>query len=246
MILNSLPAPHERMRLKDVFAFSCHKGLECFGTCCRNRDLTLTPYDVLRLKKALHLHSDDFLARYTLYRLDPASGFPVISLGMRPDQEKMCPLVTPQGCSVYEDRPTACRLFPLARASGFTKDSAAHDEFFFMLDAPACLGIREEKTQRLEEWLFGQGIEPYRAVNDRMLSLLFHPERQQGRPLSESQLQKIIVACYNLDVFREFVFETKFLESYPLDVRTRSLIEKDDLELLLLGFTYLRSSLFPG
>ena len=113
------------------------------------------------------------------------------------------------------------------------------------MDAPGCLGKHEEKVQVLKEWLGSQGTEIYRRINDQMLGILFHPERKRGIPLSDPQLQKIIVACYNLDVFREFVFKTKFLESYLLDKRTLSAIEKDDLELLRLGFSYLRTSLFP-
>jgi Fe-S-cluster containining protein len=245
MILSSLPPLHKRLYLADTFPFACHKGLACFGTCCRNRDLTLTPYDVLRLKNALKLHSDDFLSRHTLYRLDPESGFPIISLKMGPDPERLCPFVAAGGCSVYRDRPTACRLFPLARASGILQDTAAHDEFFFLMDTPNCLGVAESRTQNLKEWLAGQGMELYRKTNDRMLDLLFHPERKHGKPLTEAQLRKIIVVCYNLDEFRRFVFETKFLEFYGVDERTRSLIGKDDFELLMLGFGYLRTTLFP-
>ena len=245
MLLDSLPPPDKRLRVADTFTFSCHKGLACFGTCCRNRDLSLTPYDVLRLKNALSLHSDDFLTRHTLYRLDPASGFPFISLRMGQDPGRQCLFVTHEGCRVYNDRPTACRLFPLARASGTGRGSAARDEFFFLLDTPGCLGAREEKIQTLEEWLAAQGLGPYRTANDRMLDLLFHPARERGRPLDESQLQRIIVACYNVDVFREFVFKTRFLESYHIDEETRSAIEKDDTELLILGFAYLRTTLFP-
>ncbi len=244
MLINSLPDPHNRLYPGNAFRFSCRKDLACFGTCCRNRDITLTPYDVLRLKNALKLHSDDFLSRHTLYRMDPASGFPVISLKMGEDEKRLCPFLEAEGCSVYKDRPTACRLFPLARASGIQQDSAIQDEFFFMLDAPGCIGKNEEKAQDLREWLSSQGMEIYRTINDKMLHLLFHPDRKPEVPLSDSQLQKVIVACYSLDTFREFVFKTKFLQSYILDKRTRSLIEKDDLQLLLLGFSYLKASLF--
>ena len=244
MLLISLPAPDKRLYLGNTFRFSCHKTLACFGTCCRNRDLILTPYDVLRLKTALNLHSDDFLIRHTLYRVDPASGFPVITLKMGQSSKRLCPFVTAEGCSVYQDRPTACRLFPLARASGIRQDSAIQDEFFFMLDAPDCLGKQQEKVQNLKEWLSHQGMETYRKVNDKMLDLLFHPKRKRETTLSDAQLQKIIVACYHLDIFREFVFKTKFLDSYLLDERTKARIDKDDFELLLFGFSYLRTGLF--
>ena len=33
--------------------FRCHPGLACFNSCCRNKRLTLLPYDVLRLSRAL-------------------------------------------------------------------------------------------------------------------------------------------------------------------------------------------------
>jgi Fe-S-cluster containining protein len=246
MLLDSVPPPEKRLRLSDTFEFSCHEGLACFGTCCRNRDLTLTPYDVLRLKNALNLHSDDFLTRHTVYRLDPASAFPVVSLLMGPDPERRCPFVTREGCKVYDDRPTACRLFPLARAAGTSRGAGAREEFFFLLDTPGCLGVREKRIQTLEEWLAGQGLTPYRRANDRMLGLLFHPARERGKSLYDSQLQKIIVACYNLDVFREFVFKTRFFESYSIDEGTRSAVEKDDAELLTLGFAYLERNLFPS
>jgi len=78
-----------------------------------------------------------------------------------------------------------------------------------------------------------------------MLDLLFHPARERERPLGESQLQKIIVAYHNVDMFREFILRTRFLESYHIDEKTRSAIEKDDTEFLTLGFAYLRTTLLP-
>ena len=115
---------------------------------------------------------------------------------MGEDEKRWCPFVTAEGCSVYQNRPTACRLFPLARVSGIQQVSGIHDEFFFILDAPDCAGKNEDKTQYLKEWLSDQGMEPYRTVNDKMLNLLFHPDKKKGIPLSDAQLQKIIVACW--------------------------------------------------
>lgn len=244
MRIHNLPEMHERLELTDTFQFSCSKGLRCFGSCCRNRDLTLTPYDVLRLKNNLRLHSDDFLTRHTQYRLDPSTGFPLISIKLGPAPEKLCPFLIQDGCSVYEDRPTVCRLFPLARVSGFGQGTASHEEFFYTLPATGCLGMMEERPLTVERWLSEQGMDPYRAANDNMLHLLFHPRRGRDRPLNEKQLQKIFVSLYNLDVFREFVFKTKFFEAFPVDSRTQSLIDKDDPKLLQLGFSYLRTDLF--
>ncbi len=159
-------APHHERRLQsgDPFRFDCSAGLACFNTCCRNKDLVLTPYDVLRLKTACRLHSDRFLQQHVLFRPDPASGFPVLSLRMQDDSEKQCPFVGEGGCTVYQHRPTACRLYPLGRASGRAAGSGEQEEFFFLLETPACLGVREERTVTLEEWLQGQGLGPYLSV----------------------------------------------------------------------------------
>lgn len=244
MRIQNLPDMHERLELKDTFQFSCRRELSCFGSCCRNRELTLTPYDILKLKNNLQMHSDDFLTQHTRYRLYPVTGFPLVSIKLGPAPEKLCPFLIPDGCDVYEARPTVCRLFPLARVSGFERDSKSHDEFYYVLSTPGCLGRREERTLTVEQWLLEQGMEPYRAENDKMLRLLFHPQRGRDRALNEKQLQKILVSLYNLDVFREFVFKTNFTDIYSIDTETQSRVEKDDRELLHLGFAYLRADLF--
>ncbi|MCB1863208.1 MAG: YkgJ family cysteine cluster protein, partial [Gammaproteobacteria bacterium] len=41
--------------------FRCHKGISCFNACCKRADITLTPYDVIRLKDRLGKSSTDFL-----------------------------------------------------------------------------------------------------------------------------------------------------------------------------------------
>lgn len=244
MLPESVPPPGKRLQLSDSFAFSCHKDLACFNTCCREKHLPLTPFDVLRLKGALNMHSDDFLARYMAYQLDQDSGFPIISIKMGDDVEARCPFVTPEGCRVYHDRPTACRLYPLGRAAGRGGIQGAWEEFFFIMDTPGCLGTKEKKIWTVEEWLGNQGLLPYIKMNDSMLNIMFHQKRDRKKPLDERQLQKVMVTCYNLDVFREFVFKTRFLEVYEIDEKTRSNVENDEVALLHLGLSYLRKTLF--
>ncbi len=244
MLLESAPSPEKRLQLDDTFAFLCHKELSCFNTCCRNKHLPLTPYDVLRLKNGLKIYSDDFLSQYTVYSLDHDSGFPVISLKMKDDPEKPCPFVSEEGCIVYENRPTACRLYPLGRSSGKRDRQAEWEGFFFMLDAPHCLGKKENKEWKIRDWQDDQGTLSYIKRNDRMLDIVFHPGRDRKKPLDERQVQKVMVSCYNLDVFREFVFKTTFLEVFEVDEETRSKIKEDDEALLNLGLAYLRKTLF--
>lgn len=245
MLFDSCPPRQRRYRLEDTFAFACHRDLSCFNACCRNKHLPLSPYDILRLKRALKIDSDTFLVEYAVYSLDPGSGFPVISLRMRDDEERTCPFVGAEGCRVYKNRPTACRLFPLGRASGFGKNRREREQFFFLQELPGCLGLKENTTRVVQEWLKDQGVLPYMAINDKMLDLLFHPKRDPGKPLDDRQLQKLIVACYNLDAFRDFVSETRLLTSSALDEETRRRIQREDTALLMFGFAYLTATLFP-
>lgn len=245
MFIETAPPPEKRLTIQGTFRFDCHQGLPCFNTCCRNKHLPLTPYDVLRLRRNLNLHSDVFLDRYTLYRTDPQSGFPVVLLRMSDGADGRCPFLGVDGCKVYADRPTACRLYPLCRVSGYASGNGRLEAFFYMLDAPQCLGRQENRIWTVGTWHTGQGLDPYSAMNDRMLELIFHPRRASGKELDERQLQKVLVACYNLDIFREFVFSTGFLDRFEVPMNIRECIAEQDTALLDLGLAFLRKTLFP-
>ena len=58
--LDALPA----LGADDRLGFACHPGVPCFNACCRDLDLLLYPYDVLRLRRALGLDSPGFLSRH--------------------------------------------------------------------------------------------------------------------------------------------------------------------------------------
>ncbi|MDZ7698611.1 MAG: YkgJ family cysteine cluster protein [Deltaproteobacteria bacterium] len=244
MILDSPPSDCNQLSRDDTFPFSCHPGLECFNTCCGNKHLSLTPYDMIRMKRALDMHSDAFLNKYVVYRAAPDSGFPILSVKMG-KADKRCPFVDIDGCSIYEDRPMACRLYPLGRSSTIQANAAsALREFFYLLDTPGCEGVEENEIQRVEEWTRSQGLLPYIELNDQMLTLFFHPRRDRARPLHQKQQQKILVACYNTDLFRELVATRQFIEMFKIEKETLKRVQVDDVALLRLGFAYLRRALF--
>lgn len=244
MLLDAPPPDYKRLNRDDTFAFSCHPGLTCFNTCCREKHLPLTPYDVLRMRQALDVHSDEFLERYVLYRTDPDTGFPVLSLKMN-GENKLCPFVGGEGCRIYKHRPMACRLYPLGRSSTIGTDFRAPREFFYLLDTPGCQGIHENKVQQVWEWAESQGLLPYMEMNDQMLGLVFHPNRDRSRPLHQKQQQKLLVACYNIDMFKELVESPRFVDTFHVDQSTLDTVTRDDTALLRLGFAYLNIALFP-
>lgn len=243
MFIDSAPPLEKSLNINDNFTFACHNDLACFNSCCCNKHLPLSPYDILRMKNALQLHSDKFLSIYTLYRTDPVSGFPIIQLRMEDDMKKSCPFVSQEGCGIYRDRPAACRLFPMGRVACLNKEHSAIEEVYHLLDIPACLGFMEEKSWTVGAWVKDQDLKAHLAFNDLYLKVLFHKKRDSQKALEEKQLQKIMVACYNLDLFRDFVFKTNFLELFEINQDKAELLGNDE-ELLKLGLTYLDKTLF--
>ena len=73
MLFDSCPPQQPRYGLAGTFPFACHRELSCFNACCRDKHLPLSPYDILRLKRALKIDSDKFLVEYAVYSLDSGS-----------------------------------------------------------------------------------------------------------------------------------------------------------------------------
>ena len=139
----------------DSFRFNCHKDISCFTECCAKLKLILTPYDILRMKNRLELTSDEFLDKFTDTDMESHRRFPMVKLKMRDDEEKTCPFVTKEGCNIYEDRPGACRIYPIGRAARMVDadgEKRSNDKFFVVEEAH-CLGFQEQKVWTLEEWL---------------------------------------------------------------------------------------------
>ena len=108
------PSPIQPVELRadDAFNFSCYKGISCFNACCKNSEVALLPYDILRLKRRAGLSSADWVARYTVPFAMDAHELPGLKLATKQGSRE-CVFLTEEGCSVYEDRPSACRYYAL-------------------------------------------------------------------------------------------------------------------------------------
>lgn len=196
-----------RLGATDALPFRCHPGLSCFNSCCRDKRLTLLPYDVVRLRRALGRSSADFLAEHAELEIE-ASGWPTVRLKLEADGR--CPFVGEAGCGVYRDRPTCCRTYPLARAVSL--DGAGEPTHFFLVEDTGgrCLGFGSPEATTIEAWVRGQGLDAYRAANDRLARLVLHPGRPRPLALAPAELHAVVMALYNVDVFREFVARPGF------------------------------------
>ncbi len=239
-----LPKNFQHIAADQHFDFSCHSGVPCFTECCRELDLALTPYDVLRLKKALQLSSGKFLEQYGIVEWDEEQLFPICYLTMVDDGRASCVFVRTTGCSIYSDRPGSCRAYPVGRgASGSIDDSVA--ESLVLIREPHCRGFEEAGNQTVSEYLHGQGLEQYNRYNDALLPLLQHPQIQQGqfRP-TRQQLDQYMLALYDLDQFRREMSDGRIAMQRPLTPQQIKGLAGDDEELLLLGIRWLLQEFF--
>jgi hypothetical protein len=189
------------------------------------------------MRKALHLDSSGFLARHAVVCLTEKK-LPVVLLRMNV-QDKRCCLVTPDGCSIYPHRPWACRMYPLgvARPENPQPDETA---FYFLIREEMCHGHGKGNGCTVREWAAGQEIETYEMMTEPFQRLMTDRYWLRNEPLSPEKADMYLMACYDLDRFRRFVFGTSFLEKFDVDESCVEGIRTDDLELLDFGLSWLR------
>lgn len=234
----------QQLRPNETFRFSCHPTISCFNQCCRDLNQYLTPYDILRLKNRLGLPSRQFLDRYTVSHIGPESGLPVVSLKMLAKEAFKCPFVSPQGCTVYEDRPGACRTYPLGRMA--VRDQGANQcrESFFLIKENHCLGFQESKEWTIETWKENQQLETYNAMNDLMMDVLSLKNRSGKKRLTKEDAVVFSMACYDLDRFRDFVFQKGLLKTASSGKVTEKTIQTDDVALMRFAIEWIKEGLF--
>ena len=225
----------ERMDADHVFEFSCSPGLPCFTQCCQDVTIVLTPYDVLRMKNALGISSEEFLDKYTLILSKNHKLIPLVLLKMN-EQDKKCPLVTENGCSIYEDRPWPCRMFPL--------DENDDGTFRIIANRKLCQGLSSGEKWPISEWLVDQGVAIYEQMND-LFAQVTAPLQATDLDIDNPKIyQMTFMALYNLDKFREFVFKSTFLDKFDVDQTTIEKIKRSDIELLKFSFDWVKFGVF--
>jgi Fe-S-cluster containining protein len=238
--LDLLPGVH--LKNNDTFSFHCHPGLGCFNLCCRNLNLFLYPYDVIRLKNNLDLSSDQFLDRYVDIVLRESASFPEVLLRMSENDEKTCPFVIASGCSVYPDRPDTCRTFPVEQGVLYDDHSNQSRLIQFFRPPDFCLGQHEPRIWTSRTWALDQDAVLYNRMTARWAEIrrLFHINPLNDEDWSSPKAKMAFMAIYNTDRFRDFVFTSSFLKRYKLNSDKVKKIRMDDVELLKFGFDWVK------
>jgi Fe-S-cluster containining protein len=240
---NILP---EKLTLDSPLQFECHPGVSCFTACCHNIKIILTPYDILVLRRRLDMPAHEFITLYTEPTYLEKTDMPGVQIKLT-GENNGCPFVTPEGCTVYTDRPSACRYYPVGMADfheGGT-DDAAEEKFFFLVKEPHCKGHEEPKRWTIRDWRADQGVDVRDEMNKEWLRLIMR-RKSFGlqATLSDAAKRMFFMASTDLDTFRKFVFESSFLDTYEVDADTVAKIREDDVELMLFSFRYLANTLF--
>jgi Fe-S-cluster containining protein len=224
--------------------FSCHKGISCFNACCKQADVTLTPYDIIRLKDHLGKSATDFLKDHTVpFRMDK-EGLPGVKL--RTTDEGACLFMTEEGCSVYEDRPTACRLYPLGHMSMLATGSKTDETHYFLIKEEHCKGHEEDQEQTIAEYLKEQETAQYEEMNREWLQLMLKRRSMGptvGRP-PEATLQMFFMCSFDMDRFRRFVLSENFRNTYDLEDSVYEVFAKEDISLMQFGVRFMKQAFF--
>lgn len=225
--------------------FSCHKGISCWNACCANIDISLTPFDIIRLKKHLGITSTDFLREYTVpYEMEKEG---MAGVKLRPiEGGSACRFMKPEGCGVYEHRPTACRYYPVALLAMRRQDEFVDRQSYALVKEPHCKGHEVKRPITIDAYRSEQGITEGDELTRGWRQLILKKKSSGptiGGPSIKSR-QLFFMALYDIDTFRSFVSSEAFAKLFALTDDERTMILADDVELMQFSFRFLKQVLF--
>jgi Fe-S-cluster containining protein len=231
-----------QIREDETFRFDCHTGLSCFTRCCRDADMYLYPYDIVRMKNHLGISSDEFIENHTVVAFRDNPNFPNVMLRMSDKEDSACPFLSQKGCTIYEDRPFSCRAYPMERAVARTDNKEIREAIHLIAFHPYCLGHKESREWTIRKWTENQKIETYIVMNDLWVDidtiLRTNPWGTQG--INSKAFRMVFMACFNIDRLKAFIVESSFLSRFDVGEEKINKIMNSDVDLLKFGFEWIR------
>jgi len=146
------------MERQSRFSYLCNR---C-GRCCRDKVITLSPYDVIRIARTAGVSTGTAVTRFTLRRGSLLRFLP----GGR------CAALDAAGCAIHPGRPLACRFYPLGLERAARADGAGYVERFVELE-PAVGSLGEYgRAGTVAEFLEAQAAAPYLDAAARYYPLI--------------------------------------------------------------------------
>jgi hypothetical protein len=147
---------------------------------------------------------------------------------------------------VYANRPSSCRIYPLVRGLTRSRQTGEITEQFMVLQEPHCLGFGANRNQTVTQWIQGQEIETYNAINDQLMEIISLKNQLMPGPLDLKSRHLFYMALYDLDNFRNQIKICGLLENFDIDATTLDEAMADDVELLKIGMRWIKQVLFEG
>jgi uncharacterized protein len=161
------------------FGYICRRCSHC----CRDKRIALDPYEVARLARAIRVSVRELRAGWTF---DDDLG-----TALQQKEDGTCVFLGAQGCEVHDNRPLACRLYPLGRH--LCSDGVEH--FTLHEGHPLSHG---EFTDQGHHCGLAQGARPYLTAHDGYfkwlcwasgkLGLTFKPPVANGHESAQDHL----------------------------------------------------------
>ena len=174
----------------------------------------------------------------------PYTSHPYAYLKMNNDTERKCPfVVVPDGCTIYTDRPVSCRYYPVGQGTLKKRDNEGkivHEEFYFFVKEAHCKGYEEQTQWTIGSWKDDQEITVYDSMNREWKELLMRRNLPNQPMLDDKKRMLFFMASYDLDKFRRFVLDSRFLDIFELPGEEAEEIKTSEEALMKLSFKYLK------
>jgi len=239
-VFNGQTSGNRKLIKEETIRFDCHPGVACFTRCCKDADMYLYPYDIIRMKKRLGISSNRLLELYTFQEFRDNPYFPSLMLKMSDDEDKSCQFLSAKGCTIYKDRPFSCRAYPLERAVARRNDKNGRKVLYFIMHHDHCLGHKESRKWTIKEWIKDQQIQLYNEMNDLWVDIdsIFRANPWGPQGVKNPGLKMAFMACFNVDEFKKFIFKSTFLSRFNLPRKRIEKLKKSDVELMKFGFDW--------
>ncbi len=137
----------------------------CASNCCKSgAPIVLNPYEISLICRASTMSYEDLL---DIVDTDRADGFPLVML----PREPACHFWTKNGCSIYNARPLACRLFPIGRVYDDAQSR------FVLPGRNFCDGLVPEPARTVGDYLKTQDTALHIRMADRWIEFVNEIER---------------------------------------------------------------------
>ena len=102
----------------------------------------------------------------------------------------------------------------------------------------------ESKKWTVRSWKQSQGLRLYDEMNDLLMDIISLKNRSRKKRLTQSENDLFYLACYDLDRFRDFVFEKRLWEAHALEQEAVESLKVDDVALMRFGIEWIKDKLF--